>query len=92
MENHFRARALVGLRVVILAVMLSAASPKAAEAGVWCWLFGLGCGGDGTTDQNTPQSGAPEIDPGALAGAIALGAGGTALLLARVRRRRSAHR
>ena len=90
MGSGFRERALNGLRVVTAAVLLSASSPANAEANVWCWLFGSGCDGGGgtTTNQGSPEHATPEIDPNALASAIALAAGGAALLGDRVRRRR----
>ena len=91
MGSDFRTRALNSFRVVTVALLLSASSPANAEANVWCWLFGSGCGGgaDGTTtSQGSPERATPEIDPNALANAIALAAGGAALLGDRVRRRR----
>ncbi len=91
MRGSFRWRTRSFLQAASLAVMLSALSPSAAEAGFWCWLVG-NCG-DGrssssTTRQSAPEHGAPEIDPGALASAIALALGGAALIGDRVRRRR----
>jgi len=47
----------------------------------WCWLFGSGCGG---SREASSQQGVPEIDPGALVSAIALAAGGVAMLSDRV--------
>lgn len=89
MGSGFRKRALNGLWVVTAAVLLSTSSPATAEANMWCWLFGS-CGGGGgtTTSQGSPERATPEIDPNALANAIALAAGGAVLLGDRVRRRR----
>jgi hypothetical protein len=72
--------------MALVAVVLSTVAPTTAEANVWCWLFG--CGGGDTSSTTAPQRGAPEIDPGSLASAIALAAGGVAMLRDRVRRRR----
>jgi hypothetical protein len=80
-----------GLRIFTAVILLSASSPATAHADMWCWLFGSGCGGGGhdtATSQSAPQRATPEIDPNALASAIALAAGGAALLGDRVRRRR----
>jgi hypothetical protein len=90
MEGSVRMRARSLVQTACLVVLLSALSPSTAEAGLWCWLFG-DCGGGGSTtagSQSSPENSAPEIDPGALAGAIALAAGGAALFGGRVRRRR----
>jgi hypothetical protein len=91
MGTELRIRARYGLRVVVAAGLLLASVPARAEADVWCWLFNSGCGGgggNGTTTQSAPERATPEIDPNALACAIALAAGGAALLGDRVRRRR----
>jgi hypothetical protein len=90
MGTGFRTRTSRGFRVVFAAVVLLASAPMRAEADVWCWLFGSGCGaGRGTTTTSgSPDRAAPEIDPNALACAIALAAGGAAVLGDRVRRRR----
>ncbi len=90
MGTGLRIRARHGLRVVAVAGLLLASAPARAEADVWCWLFGSGCGGGAgaTTTQGSPERATPEIDPNALACAIALTAGGAALLGDRVRRRR----
>jgi len=75
-------------RAAAFVVVLSGLAPTSAHADVWCWLFG-GCGGSGNAAQQTsPNRSTPEIDPGALANAIALAIGGAALLTDRVRRRR----
>lgn len=78
------------LRAAVLALTLVAMRPSVAEAGFWCWLLGDcgGGGGSGTSQQRAPESAAPEVDPGTLATAIALAAGGAAVLGDRVRRRR----
>jgi len=76
---------------VLLAAALFAARPSVAEAGFWCWLLGDcggGAGGSTTTQQRAPERAAPEVDPRTLASAIALAAGGAALLRDRLRRRR----
>jgi hypothetical protein len=89
MGSSFRTRARIGLQLMVLAVMCSALSPSKADAGFWCWLVGnCGSGGSAGTPQSSRQNDAPEIDPGALASAIALAAGGAAMLGDRVRRRR----
>ena len=91
MGTGFRTRTRRGLRVVAAAVLLFASTPARAEADVWCWLFGSGCGGSSggaATSQSAPERATPEIDPNTLASAIALAAGGAALLGDRVRRRR----
>jgi hypothetical protein len=90
MGTELRIRARHDLRVVVAAGLLLASAPARAEADMWCWLFGSGCGGGSgaTTRQGSPDRVAPEIDPNALACAIALAAGGAALLGDRVRRRR----
>lgn len=90
MGRGFRTRTRRGLRVVLAGVLLLASTPVRAEADVWCWLFGSGCGGRGgaATSQSAPDRATPEIDPSTLASAIALAAGGAALLGDRVRRRR----
>ena len=87
MESGFRRRVAAGIRLTFVALMLSAIAPRTAEASFWCWLFGSGCDG-GSTHQSSSQRATPEIDLGALASAIALAAGGTAVLTDRVRRRR----
>jgi len=90
MGSGFRKRARNGLRIVTAAILLCASSPANAQADMWCWLFGSGCGGGHgtTTNQGSTQRATPEIDPNTLANAIALAAGGAALLGDRVRRRR----
>ncbi len=92
MGRAFRSRAQRVLRAVLVAAVLCAARPSVAEASFWCWLFG-DCGGNGqggstTTEQPEPLRATPEVDPGTFASAIALAAGGAAMLGDRVRRRR----
>jgi len=83
---HRRAR-LVG-RAAVLVVMLSAIVPAPAHADVWCWLFGSGCGGGSTAGAGqASERAAPEVDPNALANALALLAGGAAIFTDRLRRR-----
>jgi hypothetical protein len=84
-----RGRTRIAVRIAIFAIAFSLLTPRLAAAGdFWCWLFG-GCGGgDRTAGQSSPQSEAPEIDPSALANALALAAGGAAVLGGRRRRRR----
>ena len=83
-----RTRMTLASRAAALAVVLSAVAPASAHADMWCWLFGS-CGGSSHASQQTsPNRSTPEIDPGALASAIALAVGGAALLSDRVRRRR----
>lgn len=78
----------LALQAAALAVVLSGVAPTPAHADVWCWLFG-GCGGSSNASHQTSTNrNTPEIDPGALANAIALAVGGAALLSDRVRRRR----
>ena len=89
--SGIRARAEFAGRVIMLAGILAVVSPRPAVAGdLWCWLFNSGCGGRGSSaEQETlPDRSTPEIDPGLVAGAIALAAGGAAMLSDRVRRRR----
>jgi len=81
-------RALVGARALFAAVAFSVLAPIPAHADIWCDIFNVGCGGGGTTTQSNTERDAPEIDPGALANAIALAVGGAAILRDRVRRRR----
>jgi hypothetical protein len=88
MGRRIGGRALVGTRLLFAAVALSALAPIPAHADVWCDIFNVGCGGGGSTTQSNTQRDAPEIDPGALANAIALAAGGAAILRDRARRRR----
>ena len=89
MGRRIGGRALVGTRVFFAAVALSVLAPMPAHADdIWCAIFNVGCGGNGTTTQSGTERDAPEIDPGALANAIALAAGGAAILRGRVRRRR----
>ena len=88
MRGGVHTRAFGVLSTLVVAGMLSAMSPSIAEAGFWCWLVGCGDDSGTATRQTSPQVGAPEIDSGALANAIALAAGGAALLGGRVRRRR----
>jgi hypothetical protein len=85
MGNKLSRPAVLGFRAAIAALMFSAIAPAPAEADFWCSLLGVGCGGSATSRS---QPGVPEIDPGALASAIALAAGGVAMLNDRVRRRR----
>lgn len=80
--------ALVGTRVLVAAAALSVLAPVPAHADLWCDIFNVGCGGGGSTTQSNTERDAPEIDPGALASALALAAGGAAILRDRVRRRR----
>jgi hypothetical protein len=88
MELRLGKRVVPAIRIALLISLLSMATPARAEADVWCWLFGSGCGGNGPATQESPNRGAPEIDPNALAGAFALAAGGVAMLGDRLRRRR----
>ncbi len=90
MGRTLRARIRVGLRIGIVAVLVSATTPSRADASLWCWLFGSDCGGGSTAteQQGSPGRATPEIDPNALASAVALAAGGAAVLRDRVRRRR----
>jgi hypothetical protein len=89
MGRRFCARTRMGFRLLVLAVGMSFVSPANAQADMWCWLFGSGCGGGSAhNQQNSPGRAAPEIDPNALASAIALAAGGAAVLRDRLRRRR----
>ena len=83
---HRRARALSGAAAV--AVMVTIVAPAPAHADFWCWLFKSGCDGGPTTQQSSDRAAAPEIDPQALAGTLAMLAGGAAILADRVRRRR----
>ncbi len=84
----FRMRMTLALRALALMATLSAVAPTPAHADIWCWLFG-GCGhGSSAAQQTTPDRSTPEIDPGTLLNALALAAGGAALLSDRVRRRR----
>jgi hypothetical protein len=87
MERNIRGRVASGIRLVILGLMLSTIAPRTAEASLWCWLFGSDCDGGGT-QRTTSQRAIPEIDFGTLPSAIALAAGGAAMLSDRVRRRR----
>jgi hypothetical protein len=77
-----------GIRIVVAAMMFSMIAPQPADAGFWCWLFDNCDTGSATHESGAPQQAAPEIDPGALASAIALATGGAAMLSGRVRRRR----
>jgi hypothetical protein len=82
---------MLACRAAAVFVALTAFAPTPAHADLWCWLFNSGCGGgDGATSsqQTLPDRAAPEIDPGTFSGAIALAAGGAAMLSDRVRRRR----
>jgi hypothetical protein len=88
MGSKFRTPVVLGLRAAFAVVMFSAIAPAPAEASLWCWLLGAGCGGNATNRESAAQREAPEIDPGGLASAIALAAGGAAMLSDRVRRRR----
>jgi hypothetical protein len=77
------------VRLFFVAGSLAVLTPAPAQAeDIWCRLFGAGCAGGGSASQNSTQRNAPEIDPGALSSAIALAAGGAAILRDRVRRRR----
>lgn len=92
MGRGYRSRVQVVLRAIVVAALLCAARPSVAEASFWCWLLG-DCGGHGTgtsttSERDAPVRATPEIDPGTLASAIALAAGGAAMLGDRVRRRR----
>jgi hypothetical protein len=90
MGSDLGTRGRLAVRAGALAVTLSVLAPASAHADLWCWLFNSGCDGSRSTSSQATSSGtgAPEIDPGALAGAIALAAGGVAMLNDRVRRRR----
>lgn len=84
MGRRLRARVLYGAAVASLLML-----PLPAHAGdIWCAIFNVGCGGGGSTAQSTTERDAPEIDASALANAIALAAGGAAILRDRARRRR----
>ena len=72
-----------------MALAVSMTAPAPAHADLWCWLFNSGCGGGGSTTRQTAEhAAAPEIDPNALVNALAMLAGGAAILGDRVRRRR----
>lgn len=88
MGRSLGGRALVSTRALFAAVGLSLLAPMPAHADIWCAIFNVGCGGGGTTTQSSTDRDAPEIDPGALANAIALAVGGAAIVRDRVRRRR----
>jgi hypothetical protein len=90
MGSRFGRQRALAWRAGAFALALSAIAPAPAHADLWCWLFGSGCDdGRATSSQETlPGTAAPEVDPGTLAGAVALAAGGAALLTDRVRRRR----
>lgn len=90
MGRLIRTRLSLALGAATLMILCSVVAPASAHADWWCWLFGDGCGGShGDASQQTlPDRSAPEFDPGVLAGAIALAAGGAAMLSDRVRRRR----
>lgn len=89
MERSSKARrARRGLVAACAAVMLGVLSPTPARADFWCWLFGSGCGGGTANEQVASPQGAPEVDPGTLASALALVAGGTVVLGSALRRRR----
>jgi hypothetical protein len=64
---------IIAFSVIALTVM-SIAMPEAAEA-FWLWK------------KKKPGRGAPEIDPGTISNAIALAAGGLAVLSNKLRRR-----
>lgn len=89
MGRGLRNRMLGGSRALLAALALTVLVPMPAHADdIWCAIFNVGCGGNGTTTQSSTERDAPEIDPGALANALALAAGGAAILRDRVRRRR----
>ena len=91
MKSPFRTRSMLVGRAAAVVIALTVFAPPPAHADLWCWLFNSGCGGSdsATSSQQTlPDRAAPEVDPGTLAGAIALAAGGAAMLSDRVRRRR----
>ena len=90
MGRRLYTRVLVGSRVLFVALSLSMLTPAAAHAeDIWCRVLSIGCsGGGGTTSESNTERDAPEIDPGTVASAIALAAGGAAILRDRVRRRR----
>jgi hypothetical protein len=89
MNSRLRTYVLAGGRAFLVAGSLAVLTPGPAHADdLWCRIFGVGCGGSGSTTASSTERDAPEIDPGALASAIALAAGGAAILRGRVRRRR----
>ena len=88
MRGHVQRRAKLVGRAAFLALAVSMMAPAPAHADFWCWLFKTGCGGGGpTTNQTSERTAAPEIDPQALAGTLALLAGGASILADRIRRR-----
>ncbi|MCC6849114.1 MAG: hypothetical protein IT294_11495 [Deltaproteobacteria bacterium] len=91
MDGRSNRRGRTAVRAAAVAIAAAVVSPVPAHADFWCWLLGdCGDGGRGSTSarETSPEQGAPEIDPGTLAGAAAVAAGGAALLGDRVRRRR----
>jgi hypothetical protein len=73
-------------RTAFLALGLSALAPTPARGDVWCWHFHTGCGGGWSASEPSERA-APEVDPNALAGVLALVGGGAAILGDRLRRR-----
>ncbi|MCC6766029.1 MAG: hypothetical protein IT293_15335 [Deltaproteobacteria bacterium] len=91
MDDRTHRRARLAVRAALFAIAATALSPVPARADFWCWLLGdCGNGGRDATSarEAAPEQGAPEIDPGTLAGALAVATGGAAMLGDRVRRRR----
>lgn len=89
MNRRLRTNVRAGARGLLTAGFLVALTAGPAQADdFWCRVFGVGCGGSGATSASNTQRDAPEIDPGAVASALALAAGGAAILRDRVRRRR----
>jgi len=89
MSGRFQRRIGLAMRAAVVTVVLSALAPAPAHADLWCWLFNSGCeGGGGTKTTSASDTAAPEIDPAAFANALALLAGGAAVLTDRLRRRR----
>jgi hypothetical protein len=82
---HRRAKGLS--RAAVAALLLSVSVPAPAHAEFWCWLFHSGCDGSSATRETSQPTAAPEIDPSALANALALLAGGAAIFADRFRRR-----
>jgi hypothetical protein len=89
MRGRAQRRARLVGRAALVALSVSLMAPAPAHADFWCWLFNSGCNGGGpATQQTSERAAAPEIDPNALVNALALVAGGAAILADRVRRRR----
>ena len=89
MRGRFQSRIGLAMRAAVVGLMLSALAPAPAHADVWCWLFSSGCDGGGRAKTaSASDTAAPEIDPAAFANAVALLAGGGAILAGRLRRRR----